>query len=122
VTRTYLGTFVLAVLCLLPWRPSAAGEMKGCEADRQKFCHDVEFGGGRVVTCLRQHESELSSTCKQQLDEMAGKGPGIPECRADAAKLCHDSIGDRAKVKACLQAHTGELSEGCKKALGAQGK
>jgi hypothetical protein len=122
VTRTYLGTFALAVLCLLPRHASAAGDAKACEADRQKFCADVKIGGGRVVACLQRHESELSSACKQQLDELTRGGPGIPECRPDAMKLCRDSIGDPAKVKACLQTHTAELSEGCKKALDTQGK
>jgi hypothetical protein len=121
VTRTYLGIFALAVLCLLP-RYAAAGDAKACEADRQKFCADVQVGGGRVVACLQEHESELSSACKEQLDELTRNGPGIPACRTDAAKLCHDSIGHSAKLKACLQAHTAELSDGCKKALGTQGK
>lgn len=45
-----------------PERPRQA-----CAADYQKFCSDTEAGKGRVAQCMRQHESELSDTCKVSL-------------------------------------------------------
>lgn len=41
-----------------------------CGADEQKFCADVKPGEGRKIACLKQHQSELSSTCQQQLSQM----------------------------------------------------
>ncbi len=41
--------------------------MRACRADAQKFCKDVNAGGGRIVQCLRQHQSELSEGCAKQL-------------------------------------------------------
>jgi hypothetical protein len=38
-----------------------------CQSDVQQFCQDVAAGGGRLAKCLKQHESELSSTCKDEL-------------------------------------------------------
>jgi Cysteine rich repeat len=38
-----------------------------CQSDVQQFCKDVSPGGGRLAQCLKQHESELSSTCKAEL-------------------------------------------------------
>jgi hypothetical protein len=35
-----------------------------CREDLRKFCGDVEPGGGRVIACLREHESELSPACR----------------------------------------------------------
>ena len=104
------------------WPAPATAQGKVCEADRQKFCSDVAFGGGRMVTCLKQHESELSSACKEVLANVAEKGQAIPECRADAAKLCNAAIGDPDRMKACMQEHAAQLSEDCKKARAAQGK
>jgi Cysteine rich repeat len=38
-----------------------------CDSDVQQFCKDLRTGGGRLAQCLKQHESELSSTCKAEL-------------------------------------------------------
>lgn len=38
-----------------------------CAGDAAKFCSDVAPGGGRIINCLKQHESELSSACLQRL-------------------------------------------------------
>jgi hypothetical protein len=38
-----------------------------CHSDVQQFCQDVHIGDGRLAQCLKQHESELSSTCQAEL-------------------------------------------------------
>ncbi len=43
------------------------GFKEGCKTDIPKFCKDVKPGDGKVLDCLKQHESELSSTCKPYL-------------------------------------------------------
>jgi Cysteine rich repeat len=45
-------------------RFQAAAE--ACKPDVEKFCQDVQPGGGRIIQCLRQHETELSDACKAQ--------------------------------------------------------
>jgi hypothetical protein len=35
-----------------------------CKADRQKFCKDIRHGKGKIATCLKSHENELSESCK----------------------------------------------------------
>jgi hypothetical protein len=40
---------------------------QACQSDAAKFCADVSPGGGGLVRCLRQHESELSAECKAGL-------------------------------------------------------
>jgi hypothetical protein len=37
---------------------------KQCGADVQKFCSDVPSGKGRLLSCLGDHQSELSASCK----------------------------------------------------------
>jgi hypothetical protein len=34
-----------------------------CKGDIEKFCKDVKPGRGRIINCLRQHETELSVDC-----------------------------------------------------------
>jgi Cysteine rich repeat len=45
-----------------------AKEVKeACEGDAKKLCEGIKPGGGKIVQCLKQHESELSSECKEQM-------------------------------------------------------
>lgn len=50
--------------------PSAAllNEMRSaCQADAQNLCSGVQAGGGRIISCLAQHQSALSDGCRQVL-------------------------------------------------------
>ena len=43
------------------------GVAEACKGDAQQYCKDVSPGGGRVARCLKEHEAQLSSTCKSAL-------------------------------------------------------
>jgi len=43
------------------------GMHEACWDDVSRFCADVRAGGGRILQCLRAHESELSEPCKAAL-------------------------------------------------------
>lgn len=55
-------------------RQGYPARFKGCEGDLDKFCKDVMPGGGRLIKCLREHESDLTAECKTRLP--GGRGPG----------------------------------------------
>lgn len=38
---------------------------QACTGDMEKFCKDVQPGGGRILRCLREHTQELSSACRK---------------------------------------------------------
>jgi hypothetical protein len=38
-----------------------------CGGDFQKFCSDVQPGGGRAATCLRAHAADLTPACRAAL-------------------------------------------------------
>ncbi len=42
-----------------------------CGADVAKFCADTEKGKGLKRACLEQHQSEITSACKDALAERA---------------------------------------------------
>ncbi len=41
--------------------------MRACRGDAQKFCKGVQPGEGRIVACLKQHQSDLSQGCANAL-------------------------------------------------------
>jgi len=38
---------------------------QACTGDMEKFCKDVQPGGGRILRCLREHTQELSPACRK---------------------------------------------------------
>jgi hypothetical protein len=47
---------------------AASGFHKACGDDVEKFCSNVEAGKGHIIDCLKGHTSDLSSTCKSELN------------------------------------------------------
>ncbi|MEO1459479.1 MAG: cysteine rich repeat-containing protein [Pseudomonadota bacterium] len=41
---------------------------EACGPDAARFCSDVETGGGRVLACLKENESEIESACAAVID------------------------------------------------------
>lgn len=46
---------------------------QACQGDVEKFCKDVQPGGGRVARCLKQNEAQLSSTCKNSAQDIRAR-------------------------------------------------
>ncbi|MGZ6395209.1 MAG: cysteine rich repeat-containing protein [Pseudobdellovibrionaceae bacterium] len=38
--------------------------LKDCEDVYNKYCKEIEPGGGRIIRCLNAHEAELNEACK----------------------------------------------------------
>ena len=53
-----------------------------CAEDAQKFCANVQPGGGRVIACLKEHKDSLSDKCRQAAGlppkSNNGAAPGAP--------------------------------------------
>jgi len=66
----------LSVSCKKKLEESKKRLMKAqqaCTGDMEKFCKDVQPGGGRILKCLREHTQELSSACRQEIEKTKGK-------------------------------------------------
>ena len=49
-------------------------EMKrACGGDADTFCKGVELGGGRLLGCLEEHESNLSPSCQAMMKKPANR-------------------------------------------------
>ena len=63
--RIFLSTLGLALgLSVGVAAAQTAAEREACQADFEKFCPNVQPGGGRVVECLSQHLDQLTPQCK----------------------------------------------------------
>ena len=47
-------------------KPSTGGRT-ACKADAEKLCSGVERGHGRIAACLKEHEAQLSASCKDAI-------------------------------------------------------
>ena len=66
----------LSVSCKKKLEESKERLMKvqqACTGDVEKFCKDVQPGGGRILKCLREHAQELSPACGQEIEKTRGK-------------------------------------------------
>src|SRR5690349_16970797 len=53
--------------------------VKACRSDYERFCAGIQPGNGAILTCLRQHEDALSSSCKAAAqDSRVQLSPGSP--------------------------------------------
>jgi len=50
----------------------------GCTDDAQRFCANVEPGGGRILQCLKDHKDSLSDKCKQAAQQAIAMSNGSP--------------------------------------------
>jgi len=86
-----------------------------CAGDIQKFCSDIQPGGGAVLQCLKAHQANLSDACKQAGEELKQKILSFAAaCEADSEKYCKDiQPGGGRKIK-CLKDNLANLSPDCK--------
>ncbi|MBI3546869.1 MAG: hypothetical protein HY081_09825 [Gammaproteobacteria bacterium] len=40
-----------------------------CKGDVDKFCKDMKPGGGRMLSCLKRNQADLSDTCREQMQQ-----------------------------------------------------
>ena len=63
VNTTLAVLAVIGSVCLT--LSSGARAEQPCRPEAQKLCNGVQPGGGRIMACLKQHESELSPQCQK---------------------------------------------------------
>jgi len=94
-----------------------------CREDAERLCKDVKPGGGQIWKCLKEHEAQLSQSCKDRLQNArAETGKHYGACTGDIEKLCHGVQVGGGRIHACLQQHEADLSAACKAELSAGGR
>lgn len=44
-----------------------------CKTDIETHCSEIEAGEGRILSCLEQHESQVSESCKSAIADTVGE-------------------------------------------------
>jgi len=129
ITRTArLGPALALGAVLSAGGASAQGPGAGpCQADAERLCKGVAPGGGALARCLKEHESELSKECSDQITKRGQdirKRMGTIEeaCQADIAKHCAGIEHGQGRVARCLKDHEAELTPDCRAAFDARGR
>jgi len=97
-----------------------------CKDDAQKLCGDVKPGDGKIKDCMKQHESELSEACKDNIAEGKDKFKEKLEeakaaCKQDIQQFCANVTPGQGREFACLKSYEDKISTGCKEKLPKRG-
>lgn len=86
-----------------------------CKADVEKFCKDIKPGEGRIIKCMKEHESELSEACKATRGEKKeAMREGIAACREDIQSKCSGVKPGEGRIIKCLKEHEADLKPACR--------
>jgi Cysteine rich repeat len=108
---------LLVIAALSTVSAAQAEEKEGagaCRADVQKLCKGVQPGGGRIAVCLKQHESEISPGCRENIAKAREEVKEIADaCKADAETLCKGVRPGQGRILHCLDEHKDKVSSAC---------
>ena len=115
--RTRLLAMIIALAVLVFWiGTSVYAEISPpCAEEIAKFCKNIQPCKGLLMDCLKEHENELSSTCKAKVEEANKRLEEAQQvCAEDIQKFCKDVQPGGGRIAKCLKEHACDLSPACK--------
>lgn len=105
----------LALILGLAAQPAlAVTPREACQTDVKTYCNNLTPGRGAIVKCLRDHEAQLTPTCKESFQNARMRHPRMTACHEDVQKLCPGLQPGGGAIRDCLKEHESELSDACK--------
>jgi hypothetical protein len=112
---------IVVTLAMFPLLEGFGGESPhpgACKADVERLCKGVKPGGGRIIRCVKEHEADLSTECKEAMAEARQEiREWAQACEPDVQKFCKDAKPGGGRILRCLGEHEAELAPACKAAL-----
>jgi len=116
-SRLYFHALLLGVLLAIPTVafPAERASQKPCADEIEKYCNDVRPGEGRIVQCLQDHDSELSTVCREKIKVVLQKVEEAKQaCAKDISKFCAGVTPGGGRLLKCLKPHVNELAPECR--------
>jgi Cysteine rich repeat len=119
-TALTLG-LIFALLAIFHLPAFAQGRI--CADDIAKFCQSVKGEQGKIMQCLQEHQTELSSQCQARVQAMETRMKEMSDaCQSDVQQFCRDINPGGGRLAQCLKQHESELSSTCKAELAQQAR
>ena len=113
-------TLLMTALLAIPAVAFAAepAAERPCMDEIEKFCKDVQPGEGRIVQCLRDHDRELSASCREKVKVIVQRLEEAKHiCSKDIEKFCAGVKPGGGRLLKCLKPHMDELTPACREEL-----
>ncbi len=108
-----LGSLAV-ILILSGWSVRASSAEETCAEDIARFCNNSSPDEGNVALCLKQHENELSFSCKDMLQAVQKRIDEVKRaCKTDIDNFCKGIEPGRGRIAECLNGHASELTPAC---------
>ena len=105
---------MLFLLFICTAQPVCASEARPCAEEITQFCKYIKPGGGRIIICLKNHENELTSVCKDKIQEIVKRVENAKRlCANDIEKFCKGVQEGEGRIAKCLGEHAPEVSAPC---------
>jgi len=99
-------------------KPSATAEVPAtspCTEDIEAFCKGIKPGEGDILRCLADKSGELSSACKERLDQLKKDFlASAADCEPDVQAFCATVPHTGGRLLQCLKRHEKEVSAPCR--------
>ena len=116
ITAIILSTGSLSVPAVM------AAETTPCLEEIEKYCNHVKPGEG-ILNCLREHDKDLSTVCRDKLEASNRKLLKEQQlCAKDIETFCKGVVPGGGRILRCLSGHRYELAPDCREIVSARSK
>ena len=115
MTRANLPALLIAVSAGVLTASAEAHADSKCLKDAQRFCPNIPWGEGRVLTCLQARFGDLSSACQQEIQQIQNRSAEITQaCVTDLWQYCQNVAPGAGRLQVCLLSRWDNLSSTCR--------
>lgn len=111
LTLIFTLIFIFSIEALAQTEKTA---LDPCRADLNRYCQDVEPGGGNFLKCLEDHKDKLTSDCRTRSQKVHHLMMELRRaCNNDLLQFCDMLKPGEGRILRCLKDNSRQLSNSC---------